>query len=193
MTTPLPLDPEAASLAPNTVFADSEGGPLIVMSRSAAPRWGGVFDDAGANVYGSERCDYDRACEVAFAVIDVGDARALTLETPDNSAFVRRPEGALIARWVGADDATTLLTAALALPDQAFTESVGELPHDGGPLVMFDSASRGAALDPARTAEVDLPAGVYAVDLCVEWAGDVIGDDGAPHQTMLQALRLRRV
>src|SRR4051812_8646234 len=61
---------------------------------------------------------------------------------PSNSAFIPRPTGALIVRWVGADDAGTLISAALAVPDDQFTEAVGDLPHDGGKLLMFDSAAR---------------------------------------------------
>lgn len=189
---PLPLDPEAIRLSQVVTFADSEGGPLIVMSESAAPSWQGVFDTAGNAIFGKASCDYDRACAESFGLIDVGRMKALTLETPDNSAFVPRAEGALIVRWVGADDADTLISAALALSDDQLAEPVGELPHDGGKLLMFDSAARGCALDPTRTASIDLPAGVYAVRLCIEWQGPVLGADGQPHDVMVQVLELRR-
>lgn len=189
---PLPLDPEAVRLSQLVTFADSEGGPLIVMSESAAPSWHGAFDSAGNAIFGKAPCDYDRACAESFGLIDVGRMKALTLETPDNGGFVPRPEGALIVRWVGADGADTLISAALALSDDQLTEPVGELPHDGGKLLMFDSATRGSALDPRRTASIDVPAGVYAVRLCIEWQGPVLGVDGQPHDVMVQVLELRR-
>ena len=91
--------------------------------------------------------------------------KALTLEAPDNSAFVPRPAGALIVRWIGADDADTLISAALAVPDDQFTEAVGDLPHDGGKLLMFDSAARGSALERDKTASIALPGGTYVVRL----------------------------
>ncbi len=192
MTTPLPLDSEAVRLASTATFADSEGGPLIVMSERAAPDWNGVFDATGAFLFGTAACDYDRACDGGFMVIDVGSQKALTLETPDNSTLVARPDGALIVRWVGADDAETLITAALAVTDDQFTEEIGDLPHAGGRLLMFDSAARGSALDPARVASLDLPAGTYAARLSVEWRGLVSGGDGSPHEVMVQTLHLRR-
>ncbi|MBA3397801.1 MAG: hypothetical protein H0T89_34575 [Deltaproteobacteria bacterium] len=192
MSTPLALDPEAVRLATRLTFADSEGGPLIVMSEAVAPSWNGVFDAAGAFLYGTTPCDYDRACDGGFMVIDVAAGKALTLETPDNSTFVPRPAGALIVRWVGADDSATLISAALAVSEEQFTETIGDLPHAGGKLLMFDSAARGSALDTARVASIDLPAGTYAVQLVVEWRGEVTGADGAPHEVMVQVLDLRR-
>ncbi len=188
----LPLNPEAVRLASLVTFAESEGGPLIIMSEAAAPSWNGVCDEDGTAIYGSAPCDYDRACGDPFDVIEVGAAKALTLDTPDNGTFVPRPDGALIVRWVGADDAATLLSAALAVPDCQFTETTSDLPHDGGKLLMFDSAARGSALDPEHTASIELPAGVYAGRLCVEWQGNVEGDDGQPHEVMVQVLELRR-
>jgi hypothetical protein len=188
----LPLDPEAVRLAGTVTFADSEGGPLIVMSEGIAPSWNGVCDASGAFVFGNAECDYDRACDGGFMLIDVGSGKALTLETPDNSTFVPRPGGALIVRWVGADDAATLISGALAVTDDKFTKAVGDLPHTGGKLLMFDSAARGAALEMDRVASVDLAAGVYEVRLTIEWCGPVIGTDGNPHDVMVQVLDLRR-
>lgn len=188
----LALDPEATRLAQLVTFADSEGGPLIAMSESVAPSWNGVFDAAGNAIFGTTDCDYDRACAESFAVIDVGTGKALTLETPDNSTFVPTPHGARIVRWVGADDAATLITAALAVPDDQFTTTIEDFPHEGGKLLVFDSGSRGAALDMARVAAIDLPAGTYAVRLSIEWRGMVTGADGNPHEVMVQVLDLRR-
>jgi Immunity protein 21 len=188
---PVPLDPEAIRLSRLVTFAESKGGPLIVMSESAAPSWLGVYDSTGNAIFGKSPCDYDRACAASVGLIDVGQTQALTLETPDNSAFVPRPEGALIVRWVGADGADALISAALAVSDEQFTESVGDLAHDGGKLLMFDSAARGTALDP-RSASIDLPAGVYAVRLCTEWEGQVLGADGESQDVMVQVLELRR-
>jgi hypothetical protein len=189
---PLPLDPEAVRLSRIVTFADSEGGPLIVMSESAAPEWNGVFDPDGTAIYGTAPCDYDRACAASYGLVDVGSTQALALETPDNGTFLPRPDGALIVRWVGADDASTLISAALGVTDDQFTDPVGELPHDGGMLLMFDSAARGSALTAGRTASIELPAVIYGVRLSAEWQGSVVGDDGQPHDVMVQVLELRR-
>jgi hypothetical protein len=151
-----------------------------------------VFDAAGNAIFGKSPCDYDRACSVTFETIEVGDRAALVLDEPNNSAFIPIDGGAMIVSWVGADDAETLLTAALALDDEAFADELPNLEHDGGKLVMFDSAARGGALAGKRVASIELPAGTYGATLCYEWNGSVVGGDGAPHGTMVQALRLRR-
>ena len=189
---PVTLDPEAVRLAPSVTFATSEGGPLIVMSESAAALWNGVCDSAGNVIFGVSPCDYDRACAESFGLIDVGASKALTLDTPDNSTFVPREDGALIVRWVGADNAETLISAALAIPDDRFTKTVGELPHDGGKLLMFDSGARGSELDMGQVSSIELSPGTYLVRLCVEWHGPVLGADGQPHDVMVQVLALRR-
>jgi hypothetical protein len=188
---PLSLDPEAVRLSPLVTFASSKGGPLIVMSESTAPQWNGVFDSAGNAIYGKSPCDYDRACAES-GLIAVGDAMALSLEAPDNSAFVPGPGGALIVRWVGADDAETLISAALAVPEDQFTEDVGEFSHDGGKLLMFDSGARGSAVEMDKIASIELPAGTYVVRMCFEWQGPVLGTDSEPHDVMVQVLSLRR-
>src|SRR6476659_8933280 len=131
MSDALPLDPTATKLASSVTFADSEGGPLIVMSESLAPEWNGVFDDQGNAIYGTSPCDYDRACSVTFNTVDIGDREALVLEEPNNSAFIPIEGGAMIVSWIGADDAATLITAALALDDEAFSDELPNLEHDG--------------------------------------------------------------
>ncbi len=182
----LPLDPEAVRLAELVTFVGTEGGPLIVMSESAVSSWRGA--DGPTDV----PSDYDRACSGSFHVIEVGPRLALVLETPDNSAFVARPHGALIVTWVGADDAATLISAALAIPDDLFTEHVGELVHDGGGLLMFDSVLPGDSLEPDQTAAIVLDAGTYAFRVCTEWQVAVLGSDALPHDVTAQVLALRR-
>jgi hypothetical protein len=188
----VPLNPVALKLASSVKFAESEGGPLIVMSESLAPSWNGVFDAQANASFGTSPCDYDRACSVTFNTIDVGDREALVLEEPNDSAFIPIDGGAMIVSWIGADDAATLITAALALNDEAFSDELPDLEHDGGRLLMFDSASRGSALDAPRVASIDLMAGMYSATLCLEQDCSVIGSDGKPHEVMVQALRLRR-
>lgn len=190
--TAVPLSSLAVKLASSVTFADSEGGPLVVMSESLAPSWNGVCDAQGNAIFGTAPCDYDRACAAAFDTIAVGDREALVLEEPNNSAFIPIEGGAMIVSWVGADDAETLITAALALDDGAFGKELPDLEHDGGRLLMFDSAARGAALDASRVASIALAAGTYGATLCGEWNGSVTGSDGMTHEVLVQALRLRR-
>jgi hypothetical protein len=192
MSDAIPLNPIAVKLASSITFADSEGGPLIVMSECLAPSWNGVFDLQGNAIFGTSPCDYDRACSVTFNTIDIGDREALVLEEPNNSAFIPIEGGAMIVSWLGADDAETLLTAALALDDEAFSDELPRLEHDGGKLVMFDSASRGSALVASRVASIDLMAGTYSATLCLERNCKVADSTGKSHEVMVQALRLRR-
>jgi hypothetical protein len=193
MSAALPLDPEAVRLAATVRFADSNGGPLIVMSESAAKTWRGVFDDTGKAIYGDAPCDYDLACDAGgFELFDVRSAKALSLETPDNGAAIARADGALIVRWVGADDKETLLTAALAAPDADYKDLAAVFEHDGSRLFVFDAGSDGSAIEMDRVSAIELPAGTYKLSLLVEWSGPVTGADGAPHDTMVQVVRLRR-
>src|SRR5690242_8544685 len=140
MSNAIPLNPIAVKLASSVRFADSEGGPLIVMSESLTPSWNGVFDVQGNAIFGTSPCDYDRARSVTFNTVDIGDREALVLEEPNNSTFIPIEGGAMIVSWIGADDAETLITAALALDDEAFGDELPNLDHDGGRLVLFDSA-----------------------------------------------------
>ncbi|MBA3461239.1 MAG: hypothetical protein H0T46_14845 [Deltaproteobacteria bacterium] len=181
MNAPLPLDPEAAVLALGLGFAASEGGPLIAMSESALADWQGTDTD-----------DYDRACDASFGLIDVGASRALALDNPDSGAFVARPYGALIVRWVGGDDAAMLLTAAFAIPDESYEDVEGLLPHDGGRLVMFDAAERGPEHLAAASVTIELPAGRYGVRVCPLWEGPVAGVDGNSHDVIVQTIQLRK-
>lgn len=192
MSEPRPLHPNAMQLASSAAFADSDGGPLIVMSETLAPSWNGVCDEQGNAIFGTSPCDYDRACSASFDVIDVGDGEALVLEEPNSSAFVPIEGGAMIVSWVGADDAETLFSAALALDQDAFRKDLPDLAHGGGRLLLFDSASRGSALEPSRVASIELDAGTYRATLCPDWTGSVMGSDGVVREVMVQALRLRR-
>ncbi|MBA3464314.1 MAG: hypothetical protein H0T46_30460 [Deltaproteobacteria bacterium] len=188
----VPLDPEAVRLAPGLRFATGDGGPLIAMSESALPDWLGAHDAAGNVLDFDAGSDYARACDETFALIDVGSTRALTIDSSDSGAFLARPDGALIIRWVGAHDTETLISAALAIPADRYQDIEGELPHDRGRLVMFDALERGSALDAESMVSIELPAGCYAVRVCAYWEGPVIGVDGLPHDTMVQTIELRR-
>ena len=181
MNAPLPLDPEAVVLGPGLRFAASGGGPLIAMSESALGDW-----------QGSDTDDYERACDASFGLVDVGSRRALALDNPDSGAFVARGDGLLIVRWVGADDPAMLLSAAFAVPDEAYQDVDGELPHDGGRLVMFDAAVRGADHTTAESVTIELPAGTYKVRVCPLWEAPVAGVDGNSHEVMVQTIVLRR-
>ena len=190
--TTVALHPDAPSLARTVRFVESLGGPLIVVSAAHAPAWNGTCDAAGNVIFGTAPCDYDRACAANDGIIDVDAGKALVLATPDTSAFVRRERGALIVRWVGADDAETLISAALALGNDDFDTEIGVLAHTGGELWLFDSTAHGKTLASDARAAVTLAAGDYVVRMCTEWQGAVTGSDGAAHEVMVQVFQLTK-
>jgi hypothetical protein len=126
-----------------TQWIDSAGGPLLCGSRLAAKHWRGT---EGSSI-GSEKSDYDRACQ-AFGYLSLAmcDSEEILIlgDEPLQSAFIHSPQGLLIVRWISCLS-PTLATSAL-------TELPTSLPNLQEPLrfkidtnlLMFDSAADGA-------------------------------------------------
>lgn len=190
-----PMNPEAVRLAETLTFAESGGGPFLLLSESAITAWHGVEDASGAFIYESRPCDYDRACKAdGHSLITVGNTQAFVLEAPDSSAFIPEPDGALIVRWIEADEAELLLTAALSTSEEDFELLGVTVPHDGSRLRLFDSATPGRRVAArGEVAAIELPAGRYSVAELGESVVNVKDAKGTVHEVVLQALRLRRV
>lgn len=128
-------------------WVTSMGGPLLVVPVSALDRWGGCTED-GLILGGTQRDDYDRACEVEeyAGVISLGDASALVLgQEPATTCYV--PGERIFVRWLAADsDAELFETVEAVLADPATAwEECGFWVTDGD-AVLMDSAEAGADL-----------------------------------------------
>ncbi|MFF3845797.1 Imm21 family immunity protein [Streptomyces sp. NPDC002328] len=142
--------------APGAVeWIESGGGPLIVVPEAALSAWRGADGDDWE--------DYDRACEVdgRQGLVAVGPSSALVLGSePASTTFL--PDRDTFVRWIAADSEGRLLDSVDAALASAVWEetTVWDVP---GPVVLFDAACPGSALDEADVLRITLPPGRYTV------------------------------
>lgn len=196
MTEPYPVEttPDVEAAAEALRFAETAGGPLILLHRRDAPSWWGAFDEEGEPAEDEDGTSHHEQTWVSdVCVLEVGAVRALVLPEPHPVAVYPVAGGdVLLVCWAGADSAAGVLAASLAIPEAAWRRIDDVLELDGGPLLLIDSARDGRALeeDGEETLEVVLPAGRYAID----WAYGleaVVLRGGAREETGVQAVRLR--
>lgn len=187
--------PELEAAAEALPFAESAGGPVIVIGCSAAKGWWGVFDadgnavDEGADIGGRLR-DYDRACESDLGVIECGGRSVIVMPEPEPTAFYPTDDGGLLVRWVGADSAAGLVAAALSIADDEWQDVGAVFVSDGEGCMIMDAAADGRA-DDNDVAVFQLPAGSYAVKASAELDVEVdIG--GVTESVMAAVIKLER-
>ncbi|MFC8950029.1 MULTISPECIES: Imm21 family immunity protein [Streptomyces] len=135
-------------------WLDTEGGPFIVVPRTALAHWSGTEGD------------YDRACEVVdfVGVLELLDgAEALVLgDEPLSTAYL--PEHRALVRWHYAESgkgAADIIRT--GLPNAEWEE--GPVLSTTGELVMFDAAYFGTEVGTlTNSTTVDLAAGRYRVE-----------------------------
>lgn len=135
-------------------WLETEGGPFILVSRTALPHWSGTEGD------------YDRTCEVMdfVGVLALPDgAEALVLgDEPFSTAYL--PECRVLVRWCYAeskDGVADLIRA--ELPTAEWEE--GPVLSTTGELVMFDAAHFGTEVGTLTDGSaLELGAGRYRVD-----------------------------
>ncbi|MBW5254631.1 hypothetical protein JGS39_37705 [Streptomyces sp. P01-B04] len=135
-------------------WLDTEGGPFIVVPRTALPYWSGTEGD------------YDRACEVTYFVgaLELSDgSEALVLgDEPLSTAYF--PEHRVLVRrhYAESGEGVTDIVRA-GLPTAEWTE--GPVLSTTGELVMIDAAYFGTEVGTLTgSATLDLAAGRYRVD-----------------------------
>ncbi|MFG3371131.1 Imm21 family immunity protein [Streptomyces sp. NPDC048156] len=135
-------------------WLETEGGPFIVVPRSALVHWSGTEGD------------YDRACEVMdlVGVLALADgAEALVLgDEPLSTAYL--PEYRVLVRWCYAESEESVTDIIRVGLLTAEWEEGPELSTNGA-VVMFDAAYLGTEVGTltASTA-LELGAGRYRVD-----------------------------
>ncbi|MFJ2745689.1 Imm21 family immunity protein [Streptomyces sp. NPDC087440] len=135
-------------------WLDTEGGPFIVVPRTALPHWSGPEDD------------YDRACEVMdfVGVLELPDgAEALVLgDEPLSTSYL--PEHRVLVRWHYAESEEGVVDIIrTGLSTAEWKE--GPVLSTTGELVMFDAAYFGTEVGTLTgSTSLDLAAGRYRVD-----------------------------
>ncbi|MFI5476710.1 Imm21 family immunity protein [Streptomyces cacaoi] len=135
-------------------WLETEGGPFIVVPRTALPHWSGTEGD------------YDRACEVMdfVGVLALPDeAEALVLgDEPLTTAYL--PEYRVLVRWCYAESEDGVADFIRAgLPTAEWEE--GPVLSTTGELVMFDAAYFGTEVGTLTdSTALELAAGRYRVD-----------------------------
>ena len=135
-------------------WLETQGGPFIVVPRTALSHWSGTEGD------------YDRACEVMdlVGVLELPDgAEALVLGyEPLSTAYL--PEHRVLVRWCYAESEEGVAEIILAgIPTAEWDE--GPVLSTTGELVMFDAAYFGTEVGTLTDSTVlELGAGRYRVD-----------------------------
>ncbi|WP_097963367.1 MULTISPECIES: Imm21 family immunity protein [Streptomyces] len=135
-------------------WLETEGGPFIVVPRTALSHWSGTEGD------------YDRACEVMdlVGVLELPDgAEALVLGyEPLSTAYL--PEHRVLVRWCYAESEEGVAEIILAgIPTAEW--DAGPVLSTTGELVMFDAAYFGTEVGTLTDSTVlELGAGRYRVD-----------------------------
>ncbi|WP_326594227.1 Imm21 family immunity protein [Streptomyces sp. NBC_01294] len=135
-------------------WLETEGGPFIVVPRTALPHWSGTEGD------------YDRACEVMefVGVLALPDgAEALVLgDEPLSTAYL--PEHRVLVRWHYAESeegVADIIRAGLATAEW----EEGPVLSTTGELVMFGAAYFGTEVGTLTdSTALELAAGRYRVD-----------------------------
>tara|TARA_R110002072_G_scaffold33030_9_gene100250 strand:+ start:2604 stop:3092 length:489 start_codon:yes stop_codon:yes gene_type:complete len=136
-------------------WISSEGGPLILISRSSLAYWKGVNSD-----------DYDRACAIDdyAGVISVSDSQGLVFgdEPCETAIYYSESIGVLIVRWQWAEGESSVQNIIDTLTEEDFKNSEEEIEYksNDGSLLLFDSVLPG---DEAEGLDVNLSESNYLV------------------------------
>jgi hypothetical protein len=157
-------------------WVESAGGPLLVVPEDLVAFWEGIRQPPSFRVVeaefrwteGGTATDYDRACDIQdyVGVIPVGPGQAIVLaDEPLPTTWISGPDNpaGYIVRWVHAPDDESVLRALQELPIGAPWFPGPEFRHDGGRLVVFDSAAPGDDQAVSRLV-LELPGGDYELE-----------------------------
>jgi hypothetical protein len=144
-------------------WVESAGGPLLAAPRSRLTHWGGSTDDDGpVETWG----DYGRACTVQgyIGLVAIGDQQALVLgDEPAPTTYL--PAERLFLRWAAAYSESELVAAAeRAVYGRIRWDADEDLIWDvREPVVLFDAAWPGTAMELDNHLVIDLEPGCYQV------------------------------
>jgi len=156
----------------------SAGGPLIVASAEIARLWRGGFGrqatEAGRGPSGESISDYARACGVDgyLGTLRVGPGGVLVLgDEPMRTAFVSKPDGGVLTRWMYAENEADVQRAVEEIPESVWEATPHNIEVGQRGILVFDAAYPGDELPPTEDGwaealwiHIELPPGVYLVD-----------------------------
>src|SRR5690349_19897531 len=119
-------------------YAETEGGPFILLPLELKKKWTGVGDDDDEST-----SDYARTEQFGqgIGVLDVGDGQALIFGTAEVTAFLPAGDGGvLIQRVYGDEDDDVVAATKHALASAEWKATGVKLNVGKGKLALFDSA-----------------------------------------------------
>jgi Immunity protein 21 len=152
------------TIADESKWIDSTGGPLVLMSKSTLRTWHGVF---GSSAVSGSRSDYERACAVDdyVGLIFSNEAPVIVLNQEPllTTWYSKGSFEEIIVRCVWANnlqDAEAAFSGFDSLTAWERSKIVVDFPTDE--LVLFDSSESGHDLDDKL--EVKLEPGRYTIE-----------------------------
>lgn len=108
-------------------WVSSAGGPLVIASAEIAPLWRGGFgrraSEVGREPSDESINDYARARGVddCLGTLRVGPGEALVLgDEPMRAAFVSKPDGGVLIRWMYAENEAGVQRAVEEIPESVW-------------------------------------------------------------------------
>jgi hypothetical protein len=109
----VPVTSAHVRLARSLKLAESEGGPILVISGDMLPCW-----------RGDETDDYDRACNARDERrIKVTSGTGIIFASPDLTGFLQQGDNVIIYRQLGVDDPAQAIAMALAVPERRWKKT----------------------------------------------------------------------
>ncbi|MFI6919959.1 Imm21 family immunity protein [Nonomuraea spiralis] len=142
------------------IWAESSGGPLVLVAEQVLSEWTGAVGD-----------DYDVACavdELGVVQFGAGEQALVLWEEPARTTYFRRLR--IFVQWVFADPGCEVEQVVSELRDIAWEE--GPTIDLDGPMVLLDAAAPGAEVQidrvrgsmDAEAISVEIEPGRYRVD-----------------------------
>src|SRR5947209_6843792 len=107
------------------LWVSSEGGPLLLLPKSALDQWDGcTARHSGAHVH--PESDYQRACKIRsyIGLIRVGTVEAVVLGEPMQTTWSSSPaHPGMLVQWMYADDERDVVHYLETLPDSLDSDS----------------------------------------------------------------------
>lgn len=160
-------------------WANSNGGPLILLPENLLEYWEGANPPTGGRQVEAKfrwdphgpATDYDKACDISndLGLLEVGSGQALILGGEPMSTtwwnkFTVNTVGVLV-RWRFAEDENSIIRYLSKLTNMSFPKPEVFIEVSSFPLILFDSAFSGAEQSSLENnkIKISLPEGVYGI------------------------------
>ena len=142
-------------------WIESAGGPLVLVPERAVDAWKGADGPSPSGTHFEQAC----AIEDYVGLVPLGrDAAVVLADEPLRTAWRPAGTGGLLVRCIAAPSEADVDRALATLPEGLPWETMLDLEHPGGALLLFDAAFAGEELPPDHL-RLELPAGRWALEL----------------------------